>query len=176
MEITKEQEELLKAKLGEKEFNEIINPIEFNASKVYLLKWETKIFQLVQTTYKKLIWLNMDNTMMHLGGMHDRSAIQQNKHFKNAQQFDSIQDAIEKGFFKTTQKTLDKYWCVKRDNSDGFEKVIKHLNEGSSRNYSGNYFLFYGFDGYASHADYVSQFKNNPTLYTVKEFLEITGL
>lgn len=73
---------------------------------------------------------------------------------------------------------LPKYWCVKnpgRGRSDPqWQKVINYLNTTYSRDHDGTakYYGYEGLDGWG-YRDDITQFKNNPTLLTLEQFIEI---
>lgn len=87
--------------------------------------------------------------------------------------------AKEQGLISTG---LPQYWVVKCDTSHpDWRKVIDYLNKTYSQEWSGgNHGHYYGFDGNERYngTDYwasLSDFKNNPTVLTIKEFVSLTN-
>lgn len=77
------------------------------------------------------------------------------------------------------RKKLPKYWVVKNDGSQLYkDTVIEYLNKMHKGKWGGN-LNYYGFDGSSSYGGTdgwknIRQFKNNPTLLTLKEFINLT--
>lgn len=79
------------------------------------------------------------------------------------------------------QNNLPKYWVVKADQSNpDWRKVIGYLNKTYNLSWAGERNAYYRYDGsnYTSNGTdinyHISDFKNNPTLLTIKEFVEMT--
>ena len=99
MELNKKQEEALKKEIGEKRFNEIVNP-EFDDNKIYLIKKYGAYYKLHLVNYESqsFAWVDLSSSDCWANGTHDtpQEALDS---VDNYQVFDSIKDAIDKGFF-----------------------------------------------------------------------------
>ena len=70
---------------------------------------------------------------------------------------------------------LPKYWIVRNDCSQLYkDTVIKYLNETYNKDWTGVGYNYYGYSGSNKYNGYQSEFKNNPTQLTLKQFIEMT--
>ena len=90
--------------------------------------------------------------------------------------------ATEQGMIKEELTELPEYWVVQCDHySSDFEKVINYLNNQYGTNWSGmNHGDYYGFDGNGAHNGTdawtnLSNFKNDPTVLTIEEFMKLSN-
>ena len=97
MELNKEQEEALKKEIGEKRFNEIVKP-EFDEDKVYLYKGKYTGYYKLHEIEESFAWVDLESSICLANG-HHKTPQQALDSVDDYQVFDSIKDAIEKGFF-----------------------------------------------------------------------------
>ena len=70
---------------------------------------------------------------------------------------------------------LPKYWVIKRDETNpNWKKVIEYLNTTYGCKYKGGTATYYGYDGTATYYVNISDFRNNPTLLPIDEFIAMT--
>ena len=75
--------------------------------------------------------------------------------------------------------SLPRYWIVKDDGSSLFDNIINYLNRTYNRSWGGEKDCYYGYDGNRNAAgtdkwDTPSKFKNNPTILSIEEFIELS--
>ena len=75
---------------------------------------------------------------------------------------------------------LPKYWTVKNDGSQEFQDtVVKYLNETYKQSWTWNWYRYFWYDwsanwNWTNLFDSIENFKNNPTLLTIKQFKKMT--
>ena len=70
---------------------------------------------------------------------------------------------------------LPEYWAVLNDGSEEFKEIINYRNKISEGNWLGyNTHSYYGYDGRYFDRSEIRLFKNNPTLLTIAQFIELS--